>query len=191
MLLIIRIIYTTVDLLPFLMNYLPEKCTAKVAFNKLSLRSIVHIKFVKKSGPLILPKEANPIPDIWLQSTSLIDANHPAIIEQANHLTNGISGINNKAKNIQIFVGDYLTYHVSKMPALSQHPKPLMIIMVFVSIMQGCLSLCAVQPESRQGQFGDHCKVEIRMMVITTGQNLSMKMAIGIRWICHSQKLLT
>lgn len=86
----------------------------RIAFDKLNLNTIISIKFTKRFGPIALLEPPKPIPEMWLKPTSYIDADHPSIIEKANHLTTGISGINNKAKNIQLFVSDYLRLQIYK-----------------------------------------------------------------------------
>ena len=86
----------------------------RLAFNKLNKNSVVTISFLKKAGPLLLIPQVEPVPEMWIKPSAFIDSEHPSIIDQANHLTNGIDGVSNKARNIQLFVWDYLDFKVFK-----------------------------------------------------------------------------
>ena len=86
----------------------------RIAFDKLNKNSIVKINFLTKSGPLISLHQAEPVPEMWQSQSDYIDSKHPTIIEKSRHLTNGIKGLNNKAKNIQLFVSNYLDFRIYK-----------------------------------------------------------------------------
>ena len=86
----------------------------KIAFSKININTNVKVRFMIRSGPLELLQQSGPIPDMWIKQSAYIDSEHPAIIAKAKHLTNGIEGDYNRARNIQLFVADFINYHVFK-----------------------------------------------------------------------------
>lgn len=84
----------------------------RIAFNKLNKNSVVKISFLKKAGPLVSLPQSGPVPEMWLKPSTYIDCNHTSIIKQAEHLTDGIEEVSVKARNIQLFVWDYLDFKV-------------------------------------------------------------------------------
>lgn len=86
----------------------------RIPFNKLNKKSRVKISFLKKDGPLMSVQENKPIPALWTEPSAYIDSKHSGIVQKASHLTDGFDGINIKAKNIQLFVSDYIEYKIFK-----------------------------------------------------------------------------
>lgn len=97
----------------------------RIPFSKLNANSIVRISFVLKTKPLVYFQQADPVPEIFLKPSTFVDTDHPSIIEKCNHLTNGIDGRLNQAKNIQLFVHDYLELKIYKDCGLTNASKTL------------------------------------------------------------------
>lgn len=86
----------------------------RIPFSKLNKNSVVRINFLIKTKPLVYFRQDVPVPDFFIDPSTFIDADQASIIQKSDHLTNGIDGMLNKAKNIQLFVHDYLELKIYK-----------------------------------------------------------------------------
>jgi hypothetical protein len=86
----------------------------RIAFSKLNLYSVVNIRFKIKTKPLILRQQEGKVPDIFLDPSDFIDSDHPSIISKSNHLSTSETDVLINARNIQLFVYDYLDMKIYK-----------------------------------------------------------------------------